>query len=213
MSTEAIKAFYSRLAAIAKLCAFELDDDVIALYERALEGIGYQRLVRALDELVVELRPGMPFPSIAAIRKAATGELPPSEQRSADDAEARTAATLVLGAVSKFGAINGSGPSAIEKGERIRAYVGDLGWACIDMRGGWNFICQTVSNENLTTFEAQLRELARSKLDRRRRGVDDLPPALPPTGERHRGLRAVSAGEAADFLPDHLRAKLKPSES
>ncbi len=199
------QAFYSRLFALARVTAFELDEPTAQLYLERLADVSPADLTRALDTLFDDAGVGRPFPSVAAIRKAATGQLPAHEQRAADDADARTAATLIMGAISKHGGIRDL--------ERVRASIGELGWAVVERRGGWQVICDVVNYANMATYEAQFRELARAVIQRRRDGVDDVPPALPPMGNRRQGPTQITEADVLNLLPASVRSRLKAGES
>lgn len=203
--------FFERLGQVARLCNFELDDSLALFYRRHLEDLDDVAVLSALEAIMLELGGGQrQFPSVAAIRRRASGQVAAGpEARMIDDGEARAATALVIGAVSRFGSINGSGQSAADKTERIKAHVGELAWRCVVMRGGWNFLCETLTNADLPTFEAQFRELAKATLERRRRGVDEAPPALPPAQPRLGDSRPLLACDMANALPADLREKIQ----
>lgn len=203
--------FYERLGQVARLCNFELDESLAIFYRRNLEDLDDVAVLGALEAIMLELGGGQrQFPSVAAIRRRASGQVAAGpEARMIDDGEARAATALVIGAVRRFGSINGSGQSAADKTERIKAHVGELAWRCVTIRGGWNFLCETLTNADLPTFEAQFRELAKATLERRRRGVDDLPPALPPAQPRLGGCSLFSADDVTNALPASTREKIQ----
>lgn len=201
MNLEAV--FIKRLMGLAKLLRHNIDEEVLGFYDRALSPLGYQALCDALDRIAMEAEDGAKFPSIAAIRRAATGERLPSEAKYSDDGEAREAASRIIGAVSKYGAVIGIDEGAYEKIQTVRTFIGELGWTVVEERGGWNCICGMLTNQNMATVEAQFRELAKSKLERARRGLELTPPALPSRTPVSDGLKPISQiGSASLFSPE-----------
>lgn len=90
-------------------------------------------------------------------------------RQSAQDA-ARDAATLILDCLARDGYTNP---------DRAKARMGDLAWKVVERMGGWTRLCQEVSNQNLTMYAAQVRELAAVVARKAERGEIDTPPSLP----------------------------------
>lgn len=44
--------------------------------------------------------------------------------------------------------------------ERARSRMGEEGWSIVSRMGGWSQFCAELTNDNLTTFRAQIRDLA-----------------------------------------------------
>jgi len=63
-----------------------------------------------------------------------------------------------------FAALHADGHS---NPQRARGRMGELGWEIITRMGGWANFCAEVTNENQTTYRAQVRELA-ATMHRRR---------------------------------------------
>lgn len=63
----------------------------------------------------------------------------------------RDTAAAIIDAVHRAGNNNS---------ERAREIMGELGWAIVARMGGWACFCQELTNENLTTYRAQIRDLA-----------------------------------------------------
>ena len=60
--------------------------------------------------------------------------------------------------VSKiFEAISRIGPYEPAK---VRGYVGPIGWEIIQREGGWSFICETLTTDQMSIHRAQWRQLA-----------------------------------------------------
>lgn len=72
------------------------------------------------------------------------------------DSAAREIAARVTAAIPKFGYM---------RGQDARAYIGEVGWECIERQGGWSFICEHHGLQlDPGVFQAQVRELAKSAL-------------------------------------------------
>ena len=88
-----------------------------------------------------------------------------------DDFIAVQAASRALEAVSKFGWNNST---------EARVYVGELGWKAIAGFGGWSYVCENLGNEiSLTTFQAQVREIAKSIIKMTKAGLESGPVEIP----------------------------------
>lgn len=155
--------FLKRLAVLADLCGKDLSPDVLRMYDKLLEPLGYPALCVAVEQIILDRNDRDPFPSPRTIKE----KLHPKVD---DDALAIEAASRVIGAISKFGYCNPS---------EARAYVGELGWAIVDREGGWVALCEKVESRQLPSLRAQWRDLAKSILKRARNDSDDRPPSLP----------------------------------
>jgi hypothetical protein len=51
--------------------------------------------------------------------------------------------------------------------------LGSVGWQIVQMEGGWEQICQSLTDDNLNTSKAQWRNLARVLLQRQGTNEDD----------------------------------------
>ena len=88
-----------------------------------------------------------------------------------DDHQATAAASRAIEAVSKFGWCNSS---------QAKEYIGEIGWRAVQAFGGWQYVCENLGTEiQLTTFNAQIRELSKSIISRAKLGVVDAPVELP----------------------------------
>lgn len=135
--------FLVRLTAIAKTVPnFLLTKEVVATYDRLLSPLGYENVNRALDEILIERDSRDPFPSIKDIRAKVNPALDPT-------AEAVRLANMIAGGVSKHGPYNI---------ERAKAEIGPLGWEAVKAYGGWEIVCEALTNSNRTTMIPQFRE-------------------------------------------------------
>lgn len=74
-----------------------------------------------------------------------------------DDDFASEEAMKIIGAISKFGYVNT---------ERAREYLGEKSWEVIKDIGGWQAFCESVTNDNIPVYRAQLRDAIKSKIKR-----------------------------------------------
>jgi hypothetical protein len=96
-----------------------------------------------------------------------------------DQDKGREVAERIFAGLSKFGDMNG--PSGIEKWDKqIAPYLGPIGIEVVKMNGGWNYLCETVTTKDATTWKAQWRGLAETLA--RKGGLGDAPTfdSLPP---------------------------------
>jgi hypothetical protein len=63
--------------------------------------------------------------------------------------------------------------------EKARIQVGELAWEVVDQLGGWQHLCESMTNENKNTYRAQIRDLAAAVSKRAKRGELGLKPSLP----------------------------------
>lgn len=145
------KLFYAKLTGLAAIVpGFTLVEETIELYDQHLSCLGYDRVCRALDQIIVERNSKDPFPSIKEIRMAIDPELDP-------DQEAVVIASKIAGTVSRIGPY---------RWELAKDLIGDIGWKIVQCEGGWENICQTLTYDNQTTLKAQWRNLAKTFLTR-----------------------------------------------
>jgi hypothetical protein len=149
--TESQKIFYSKLTGLAGMVPnFTLKPEIIDLYDQHLGPLGYDRVCKALDRIVVERNSRDPFPSIKEIRMIIDPELDP-------DQEAMVIASRIVGTVSRIG------PYQTDLAKQI---IGEVGWRIVQSEGGWENVCQTLTYENQGTLKAQWRNLAKTFLSR-----------------------------------------------
>jgi hypothetical protein len=104
-----------------------------------------------------------------------------------DLAVANDVAGRIGGAMSRFGYTN---PRQAEQ------FIGPIGWAVVRILGGWQHLCNTITTDEMRTFHAQCRELAKSQLEISRVRAREAPhDALPAPARRE--LPAGGAPESA----------------
>lgn len=86
------------------------------------------------------------FPSPSQLREYLTPELD-------EDTKAVEIASRIVSAVTQFGWPNP---------DQAKAYIGDLGWEAVKRFGSWGFVCENLGvTLNVTTFQAQIREISK----------------------------------------------------
>lgn len=77
---------------------------------------------------------------------------------------------------------------------RVRAFVGEVGWAIIELEGGWTNLCSRAET-NATSERAQLRDLAKALIVKAKSGDLNAPPELPESSKQKQlGHAPVKAG-------------------
>lgn len=163
----ALQAFRVRLTALAGMCNHTLTPDMIALYERNLSVMGYDAVVAALDEVITRRRSRDAFPSIRELIELIQPEADP-------EAEAVEAASRIIHAVSRIGPY---------RPQDARVLIGELGWLVVEREGGWTRICESLTDDNLTTMRAQWRQIALAQYRRAKAGVSGAPALPTPDGK------------------------------
>jgi len=164
------KKFWTLFTGLAQLCNAQLNDIVIASYDMALAPYGYDAVAEAINEVIANRNGRDPFPSVKEIKRF----LPNAEQD--DEKKAIDVAARLISAVSKIGSIEG--PPEGERWQKLKAYVGPIGWEIIKNQGGWNSLCEALTYKNMSTFQAQWRGYALALIDKARKGDLSLPPSF-----------------------------------
>lgn len=140
-----------------------ISNEVLLMYVQDLAEFDYQNVIKAYSEYrrnPKNLR--MPLP--AQIIQLLNPEI-------SDDSLAIDSASRVIEAVSKIGWNNS---------QQAKEYIGDLGWSAVQAFGGWEFICLNLGVDiQLSTFNAQIRDIAKSKIHKAKLGMHDGPVAIP----------------------------------
>jgi len=115
--------------------------------------------IRAIDLYISDFKNKF-FPSVAALRQYVLPE-------QSDDQLAVDVASRVFQAVSDIGYSNQTA---------ARAFIGDLGWLAVNKYGGWIYICENLGKEiQITSFQAQIREISKSIIYKAKMGIEDGP--------------------------------------
>ncbi len=136
------------MVALANVCAFNLADETLEMYDLILAGLGYQKATLAISKIIATRESKAPFPSASEIIAVSQDRISPAGM-------AVEIADKVWNAVERFGWNN-----------RLRAeeWVGPIGKAVID-RVSWGALCEAPSSQ-ATSVKAQLRNTAQSVLER-----------------------------------------------
>jgi hypothetical protein len=173
------QAFISKFVVLAEMCGKTLSEDLVAMYESALNSLGYHELSQALQEIILERGDRDPFPSIKTIRE----RIIPAADAESDAIEA---SNRIVQALSKFGGVN-----ADLNCNEAKLFIGELGWLIVERQGGWPSMCERILASQIPTLKAQWRELGKALYERARRGTLNTPPALPKPEKNPRTLKLI----------------------
>lgn len=175
-----------------------IEEMALKVYYQDLADLEPGAVVRAYDEW--RRNPGnRKFPLPTDIRALLSPEM-------SDDGKARDAAARVLGAVPKFGSYRVAD---------ARAYVGELGWeAMTRVFGTWESLCAELTAKQISTYQAQLRDLSLAILEqgRKRAGAPALPPGIQPSRPQLEQRRSgtgefKSVGDLLNSMPIDAKRK------
>jgi hypothetical protein len=150
--------FLSRLSALAKLSEAVLSKEIVELYDKILSTVGYPNATRAVEHIIINRSARDKFPSIADIRRIATGE--------GDETDT---ANAVAGRI--FEAIKAMDSCRLLT-QNVETFLGDIAWRVVVQSGGWDFVYNSMNERNAGTFRAQYRDLALSMIRRNKLGHD-----------------------------------------
>lgn len=170
-----VKGMWLKLAAYYQQ---QIRDEAFEMYVDDISDLPYQAVVLAMTAYrrnIKNLRPPLP----AHIRAIAE---PPID----DDTQAREAAARIVHAITKYGWSNRTS---------AKDYIGELGWSVVEKQGGWTHLCESMMMDQMGTFQAQARELAKAQMSLARAGRIDQGPALP-AHERHALSPATDAASS-----------------
>ena len=143
--------FFAKLTGLAQLCGFCLTRETVALYEQHLSPLGFERVCWALDQSIAARRSRDPLPSIRDLREIVEPGLDP-------ESLALEAAARIAGAVARIGPYDF---------QHAREFIGPIGWQVVQIEGGWQTVCETLTFDNLGMMKAQWRNLARVQAERK----------------------------------------------
>lgn len=161
------EGFFVRLTALANMCSFELSKEIVGMYERGLAAFGYEKLNQALDQIIQNRRSREAFPAIRDIREAVAPEADP-------EAEAIECVGRIVQAISRIGPYRTA---------EARGFVGELGWLVVVREGGWEKVCQILTDQNIGTLKAQWKQTAIAQFKRARSGLTGAPELPSPDGK------------------------------
>jgi len=139
--------FLKSLSVLATACKYQLTEEVIQVYDRALSTIGYGNAERAIVKAFMIRRSNDPMPSVFDLVRFASG-------KTSDEAMASELSDKIWDAVARFGAYSEN---------QAKEFVGTIGAKVIN-RVGWSFLCQAQLSD-APVIRAQLRGTAKSLLE------------------------------------------------
>ena len=155
MSRAEIKALIIQMSAYY---GQKFEDPIILMYTEDLADLPVSEIARVMNELRRDPKITR-FPLPAMIRDRLTPAVTPEN-------EALEAISRVIAAVSNIG------PYQIEK---ARAAIGELGWEVVKAEGGWENVCQNLTEDNIGMLRAQWKSIALAKMARAKAGLIDGP--------------------------------------
>ena len=103
------------------------------------------------------------FPSPAIIRSKLKPEIDEKD-------DVQESVNRIITAVPKYGYTNPSG---------AKNFIGELGWQIVTGSGGWQSLCENLTDDNIGIYRAQLRDYGISVWKRAKRGELNEAPSLP----------------------------------
>lgn len=185
MTREELSRVKQQMVLMAAYYGRELQDAVLLMYAEDLEDLDCVQVIGAMHRLRRE--PNRRQPPLPADIRAAV-----APATSSVGAQATEIAGKITSAMNRYGYTD---PARAEK------YIGPVGWGVVGLMGGWRQLCNTVTTQDIRTFYAQCRDLARGQLEL----AQHRAPAPP--------LRALPARGPAQLMPagEILRAFLPTS--
>jgi hypothetical protein len=159
------QAIKEQVIMLASFSGREMNEMLLSGYMNAISDLDQGQV---LDALKSWLRTNKGFPHPADIREKVMPEINPAD-------DALDVANLIITSVGKYGWTNP---------DQARAFMGELGWTTVTRMGGWRHLCETLTQDNETTFRAQIKNYAETVRRKAMRGELSIAPALPsPQGE------------------------------
>lgn len=139
---------FEALQKMAVLFDGRVSEERLIGYTNFLTAYTPDEITQALREIVLTCDR---FPTIKQIRSILEPELD-SNQMAID------IAGTIISCISRFG---------IPWGEDAKKAIGEIGWQAVESYGGWTELCK-ISNDEVGIANAQLRELCKVKLQRKK---------------------------------------------
>ena len=154
------QAFLVRIKALADMVPnFTLSPELLKIYDMQLAPLGYDKVCGALDQIIGDRNSRDPFPSVKEIKAILTPTINPEH-------DALEAVSRIIASVSNIG------PYQVQK---ARETIGELGWEVVKAEGGWENVCQNLSEDNIGMLRAQWKNIALAKMARAKAGLVDGP--------------------------------------
>lgn len=157
-----MKEIKKLLIGLAETFGTTLSEQRLGLYANVLKNCAPEDVERAIGEILTDPAQKF-FPLPAMILEHVAPQVKP-------DHEAVEAANRIVQAIADIG---------YYRQDDAKLFIGELGWLVVQREGGWQGLCESVTADQLPARKAQWRELAKALIGRAKRGMIDVPPALP----------------------------------
>ena len=175
------RRFFEALAAVAQILKAELNDFAITSYDRALKGFGYEKAIKALEQVFENSHKYRNMPSISQLKELM------GETNLDDEAIARDCVARIRGAIDKLG--------YTAKPEKVLERIGSLGMHLVSTCGGWETFCKAFNTWDELDFRlVQLRKEAEVALKKDRAGQFHIPPSLPSDDKSNKVYAQIEKG-------------------
>lgn len=146
-------------AATCKAFDKVLEPDVLKMQIEDLADLGFEQILSAL-KIYRSDEKNLYWPRASKIRAIINPTL-------SLDSASNEAASRIREAISKFGWCNGGD---------AEKFIGGLGWDIVQKSGGWKYLCENHGiNLSPLTFHAQARDLAKSLIESKNKGISSEP--------------------------------------
>ena len=152
--------FHSLLHVCATNARVQLNEPMIAFYDEALCGYGYELVCVAIKKWMRKQRVWS-MPTVAALEEELNVKV-------TDRSQAEAIVGRIWESIGRFG---------FGRAKEAREHIGEAGWHVVLAFGGWYSLCVSELDQGQT--RAQMREFALSMMERARKGVIDEVPQLP----------------------------------
>lgn len=172
--------FHKLLNVFAHNSKVQLTQEMIAIYDIAVEPFGYERAVVAMKKLIMECKSWqMPTPQ-AIVEKISN--------KPSRISEANEVAGRIMQSITDFG---------YSRGAEARQFIGELGWLVVRRFGGWSTLCCDMGiSLNPSTARAQMRDIALGIMDiSEHRPIDEAPQLGEPNKRLENAVKLLAAGK------------------
>ena len=180
------------LLTLATRCGTTLDAMEVEIYDKHVgQAMGYQAAADALERILVERQPGDRLPSVSAIRSHGDPE---------DKALASSCAAKIIGSIATQGYNWAQKLLPHETfDEVLTKEFGQAGADAVKQLGGWSNICQRANQGNLSSLQAQIREIVATNQKLLDRGKS---PQLPYKEARYEKIGDIEYGKLMNTLDE-----------
>jgi hypothetical protein len=142
---------------LSKIYKEELTKELIEIWETVLDELTETEIKSAVRQYILNPK-NVFFPK--------PGQIYGLVRIENTDEEAIFIANQIVGAISRIGPY---------RSEDAKTYLGEIGWAVVCLRGGWQEVCNVESNDQIGILTAQLRDATKGIIGRKKRGEELVP--------------------------------------